>query len=197
MISDRLENTMDERQHCPLCSTEYDLEVPFCPRDMSDLVRGPAPAKDMTPSSPAASGDQPSTSSLALATPARAADRAGAPCGPTPNDVPARTQLDAPVASSRVVLVVDGGLIAVQEGQKVVLGRDQALLFSALFTAHDNVSRIHCSVELTGGQLKVTDLSSSNGTFVNGARLEAEVPTVVPPGSQLRLARDVPVRIVK
>ena len=34
------------------------------------------------------------------------------------------------------------------------------------------VSRSHCMVELDGGNLKITDLQSTNGTFVDGKRVE-------------------------
>jgi ABC transport system ATP-binding/permease protein len=36
------------------------------------------------------------------------------------------------------------------------------------------VSRVHCRVTaLTGGELEVKDLESTNGTFVNGERVES------------------------
>jgi pSer/pThr/pTyr-binding forkhead associated (FHA) protein len=35
------------------------------------------------------------------------------------------------------------------------------------------VSRVHCRVTaLTGGELEVTDLESTNGTYVNGERID-------------------------
>lgn len=38
------------------------------------------------------------------------------------------------------------------------------------------VSRLHCRVSVTpAGQLKVQDLKSTNGTFVNGRRVETAV----------------------
>jgi|GEM_PF-3297735 len=36
------------------------------------------------------------------------------------------------------------------------------------------VSRAHCRVELAGGALRVTDLNSTNGTFVDGERIQEE-----------------------
>jgi pSer/pThr/pTyr-binding forkhead associated (FHA) protein len=44
-----------------------------------------------------------------------------------------------------------------------------------------NISRKHCRVEPHGESLLVTDLTSTNGTFLNGKRLEE--PTSVPAGS--------------
>lgn len=40
----------------------------------------------------------------------------------------------------------------------------------------NSVSRQHCRVELVGDQVSVTDLGSTNGTFVNGQRATANVP---------------------
>jgi predicted component of type VI protein secretion system len=37
---------------------------------------------------------------------------------------------------------------------------------------HDSVSRKHCTVDLTRGVFTITDLGSSNGTFVDGERLD-------------------------
>lgn len=49
------------------------------------------------------------------------------------------------------------------------------------------VSRVHCRVEaLAGGELEVRDLDSTNGTFVNGARVTtARLAT----GDRLRVGR--------
>ncbi len=38
------------------------------------------------------------------------------------------------------------------------------------------VSRRHCRLELNNGQLMLTDLGSTNGTFINGTRIEGAVP---------------------
>ena len=41
------------------------------------------------------------------------------------------------------------------------------------------VSRSHCMVELDGGNLKITDLGSTNGTFVDGKRVERSASLAV------------------
>lgn len=49
------------------------------------------------------------------------------------------------------------------------------------------VSRVHCRVTVRGdGQLEIRDLGSTNGTFVNGARIEA---TTVTSGDKLQVGR--------
>ena len=51
--------------------------------------------------------------------------------------------------------------------------------------ADPRVSRSHCRVELAGEELKVIDLNSTNGTFVDGERVEGEAMLAV--GSLLRV----------
>jgi pSer/pThr/pTyr-binding forkhead associated (FHA) protein len=49
------------------------------------------------------------------------------------------------------------------------------------------VSRVHCRVTaLPSGELEVTDLESTNGTFVNGKRVER---ARVEPGDRLQIGR--------
>lgn len=52
--------------------------------------------------------------------------------------------------------------------ESVVIGRRQD---SDLRIATQDVSRQHCQVALNGERLRVKDLGSSNGTFVNGKRI--------------------------
>ena len=48
------------------------------------------------------------------------------------------------------------------------------------------VSRFHCSLSVADGELAVENLSRSNGTFVNGDRIER---AVLKPGDRLRVGR--------
>jgi pSer/pThr/pTyr-binding forkhead associated (FHA) protein len=49
------------------------------------------------------------------------------------------------------------------------------------------VSRVHCRVTaLTGGELEVRDLDSTNGTYVNGERIET---ARLAPGDRLQVGR--------
>ena len=48
------------------------------------------------------------------------------------------------------------------------------------------VSRLHCRLEANGDTLEVIDLSSTNGTFVNGRRV-TRAP--LSPGDRLRIGR--------
>jgi len=51
------------------------------------------------------------------------------------------------------------------------------------------VSRRHAKIEMAGGEPVLTDLSSSNGTFVNGERLDG--PRAIREGDELRLGKCV------
>ena len=52
---------------------------------------------------------------------------------------------------------------------------------------HKSVSREHCLIGLANDELLVTDLNSTNGTFVDDARISRA--TVLPVGSVLRLGQ--------
>jgi serine phosphatase RsbU (regulator of sigma subunit) len=51
------------------------------------------------------------------------------------------------------------------------------------------ISRRHCTVRLVGGALSVTDLGSTNGTYLNGSRVTGTV--AVPLGALLQMGRTV------
>ena len=51
------------------------------------------------------------------------------------------------------------------------------------------VSREHARLEVKGDQLIITDLGSTNGTFLAGERLEPHEPTVIDGGDELLLGR--------
>jgi pSer/pThr/pTyr-binding forkhead associated (FHA) protein len=51
---------------------------------------------------------------------------------------------------------------------------------------HDaEVSRHHCTIRIRGGEATVSDLGSSNGTFVNGTRIVSQA--IVRTGDELKL----------
>lgn len=54
-----------------------------------------------------------------------------------------------------------------------------------IILADKRISRRHCDIAIEGGELVVTDLHSTNGTFIDGERIDR--PTVLPSGSELRL----------
>lgn len=50
------------------------------------------------------------------------------------------------------------------------------------------ISRIHCKVTQSAGRFYVSDLNSSNGTYVNGVKLVGGKPVQVRPGDRIRMA---------
>ena len=70
------------------------------------------------------------------------------------------------------------------EGETVV-GRSAACGLQVL---EPGVSGVHCRLELRGGWLVVRDLGSTNGTWLNGVRVDA---AALRPGDRLRIGRVV------
>lgn len=69
-----------------------------------------------------------------------------------------------------------------------VLGREEGAAAGPL-AAYPAISARHCRVDRDAdGRWRVTDLGSSNGTFVDEVRLPEDQPTPLPPGCFLRLA---------
>jgi len=71
-------------------------------------------------------------------------------------------------------------------GKVVVLGRS---LDSDVPILHPSVSRRHALLETTEGEFLISDLGSSNGTFVGDRRLEAGEREVLPLGTRFRLGK--------
>ncbi|NOG37765.1 MAG: FHA domain-containing protein [Armatimonadetes bacterium] len=67
------------------------------------------------------------------------------------------------------------------EASKVVVGRDAGV--DLMIAEESSVSRRHAEIRVEGGRVFVQDLSSTNGTFVNGVRVAQEVE--LKPGDEL------------
>ena len=52
----------------------------------------------------------------------------------------------------------------------------------------DTVSRIHARIEHVSDTYYLTDLFSTNGTFLDGRRLEPNHASPIPPGAEIRIA---------
>ena len=78
----------------------------------------------------------------------------------------------------------------------VALGRDpEFCLHAQIFGAYPNVGRRHALVTFTGGAATVTDLNSTNQTFLNGTTLVPFRPYPLTDGDELRLAAHCKIRI--
>lgn len=56
-----------------------------------------------------------------------------------------------------------------------------------LVISHDSISRQHCQIELINGEYFITDTGSSNGTAIDGKKLEPHVRTKYLSSQQLKL----------
>src|SRR5882757_7565303 len=62
-----------------------------------------------------------------------------------------------------------GGEFPLGEGQEIVIGRSSDL---DMVLVEEMVSRKHARIALSDGVIKIEDLGSTNGTFVNGEKVE-------------------------
>lgn len=65
-----------------------------------------------------------------------------------------------------------GGEFPLEEGQQIVIGRSSDL---DMVLVEEMVSRRHARVEMHGGVVTIQDLRSTNGTFVNGEKVQRAV----------------------
>lgn len=88
-------------------------------------------------------------------------------------------------AQLKVVSGTGSGMeFQIAEGSTATFGR----MSPANVRVHDPwCSRRHCQIRHADGELRVTDLGSRHGTFVNGQRIAAE--TVLESGDKLRIGR--------
>ena len=80
---------------------------------------------------------------------------------------------------------MDGQHFSLQNNKMITLGRNPNN--SIPIAGVNSVSGQHCSVVLRGSMILVTDLGSTNGTYVAGKRLVPKQETVVPDGATVYL----------
>lgn len=125
---------------------------------------GVDPSSPSAPSAWADSSAAPPVAPLAPSVPD--ADSPWAPVGRGSRVTP-----PAPVARPEPHLVLDNGERVTLGAEPAVIGR---LAGCAVVVSDLNVSRKHAQVRRQGGVFVVSDLGSTNGTLVNGARIDGE-----------------------
>lgn len=80
-----------------------------------------------------------------------------------------------------------GARIQLAEGETTI-GRSEA---SQVVLEAESVSRRHCSLLVVGHEVRLMDLGSTNGTLVNGRRLQAEEPVVLEVGDRIEVGEIV------
>lgn len=84
--------------------------------------------------------------------------------------------------------------------EPLVIGREgDTVLAAALATLQnsDLISRRHCEVTLVGGEAHIRDLGSTNGTFVDGRRLEGRDAVKVEWGVEIRFGKSGPTMTIQ
>lgn len=71
------------------------------------------------------------------------------------------------------------------EGENLV-GRAETSVKCQVPIAHGTTSTRHAQIICNGGQLSVMDMKSTNGTYVNGRRIDPNVPTPLNDGDKVR-----------
>lgn len=107
-----------------------------------------------------------------------------------------------PPATGSLALETPWGFVDVPENGSVDIGRSTPAMTGPRARVFDQISRTHVRLTADPGdphQVLVTDLGSSNGTFVNGAgrRLARGEHAVLRAGQPLRLAADVDCTLVE
>lgn len=85
-----------------------------------------------------------------------------------------------------VQIEFDKTLDLVTAKNNVIVGRSPK---SDLVIPHDSISRNHCRIEVEKGIFYITDLGSSNGTFLDGQKVTPEQRTPFLTSSQLTLGK--------
>ncbi len=80
-----------------------------------------------------------------------------------------------------------GARIFLAEGETTV-GRSEAC---KVVVDAESVSRSHCSLFVAGHEVRLLDLGSTNGTWVNGRRLQPAEPTLLKVGDRIELGEIV------
>jgi pSer/pThr/pTyr-binding forkhead associated (FHA) protein len=93
------------------------------------------------------------------------------------DDVPSRSEREG------YRVCAQGRSVALGEGE-VVMGRSP---YCSLVLDHETLSRVHASLRVVDGGVELSDLGSSNGTFVNGEPIKG--PTRVGLDDEIHLGK--------
>jgi hypothetical protein len=176
--------------NCPSCGGETPANVTVCLRCFTNLESSTSssPAGDVGhPPADTGPAERPDVVPSTVPAPATAAP--DQPRADDDEDLPsyAEPASDEDIPDDAAGLLFPWGWLPVEPGNPLQVGRGGANPVPG-FEAHQNLSRLHARIERTEGGLSVTDLQSTNGTFLNGRRLTPGVPTEARPGDLLRFA---------
>ena len=126
--------------------------------------------------------------------------RPNIPAAPAQPAAPAPKPVPTPVAKPAVQVAAKASarcrIVAVntEEKAEVEITKDQFLIgkkpesVDGAVTFNKMISRVHCRIDRKDGQYTVMDLQSANGTYVNGVKLQPNVPFPLKDRDIVRLA---------
>jgi hypothetical protein len=185
----------DRHKVCPSCSTSNPEESWFCVNCHSSLAS--VRATTITPATPpsASEGQTPATTTRChacdqpLPENARECIYCHTPTPNTSNPNPGTNP------APRVTLRFPWGTETIQTTLRI--GRDQAFhnLTQPIPAQYDNVSRQHAQIDQHPDRITITDLNSSNGTYLNNQRITPNQPTPITPPATLRFGANLQAQI--
>jgi hypothetical protein len=94
-----------------------------------------------------------------------------------------------------LTLEISGHLFEVDEC--IVFGRDESIspIASLIPRQLDNVSRRHAEIWVKDNKAYIKDFNSTNGTFVNGRRIQSITAVQIEDGDSIRFAADLNVNV--
>lgn len=120
---------------------------------------------------------------LAMITgPSTASSTAPAP-QPAPRPVPQPTVAMSSAPAAPVSLEGNGWSLTLQDGEFGRSGGIWPQLASCQY-----VSGRHGRIQCSPGRVEIVDVGSTNGTYLNGLRLQTGMPTQIKPGDRLKIA---------
>lgn len=179
---------------CPQCGTAVIPGEAFCDTCGASLLVGSVPAPAPAPSLPY--GGVPAQPSYPSPQPVVAPPVAPPVNVPPPVAPPPIAQGRPSLGGVSLLVQPAGAALALPASGEAVIGRADPVSnvfpdidLTAQGALEHGVGRRHARVFLQGGQVLVEDLDSTNGSFLNGARLAPRQPQPLRAGDELRLGR--------
>lgn len=106
-----------------------------------------------------------------------------------------RSTAGGTAASSAAVLVLPTGRRIPVGAEPLLLGRAEEWALAPDLATYSGVSRRHAMIVRSGDRLLLSDLGSTNGTYVNDERVDGQLPRTVRAGDRIRLGRHCPLSV--
>ena len=90
-------------------------------------------------------------------------------------------------ASALTLRAVDGSVTFVIDRPEYILGKNSERV-DGVITGNPAISRVHCKISREGGAFYITDMGSSNGTFLDGKRLAPSERAKIRQDSRIKIA---------